>query len=260
VNALATSCPYPAIAPPTQVALMVVPPHPCPYLPDRMATLRAFFARDMDGEVYHSFMDASFRRSGRVIYQPICQGCRECLPLRVPVERFQPSRSQRRCWARNQDLSIDLGDMRATDEKYELYRKYQTVRHANADGEDRRNFEEFLYVSPIRTIEFNYRDAAGRLVAVGICDLCAKSLSSVYFYYDPEPKRRSLGTFGALAELQWARQRAISYYYFGYWISGSRPMNYKAMFRPHELLEPDGNWRLVESVDGKAGGPADTNR
>jgi arginine-tRNA-protein transferase len=239
---------------------MVMPPHPCPYLPNRIETVRAFYASDMEGDLYHSFMDASFRRSGHVIYQPICAGCRDCLPLRVPVEAFQPNRSQRRCWRRNQDLLVEPGELLATDEKYALYRKYQAIRHDNADGDDRQSFEEFLYVSPVQTVEFTYRDSTGRLLAVGICDLCRQSLSSVYFYYDPEASRRSLGTFGALRELKWAREHRISYYYFGYWIKGSRPMNYKATFRPHELLRPDGRWCPPGPACGEAGDSANTNR
>jgi arginine-tRNA-protein transferase len=93
-------------------------------------------------------------------------------------------------------------------------------------------------------LEFSYRDAAGRLLGVGICDVSKLSLSSVYFYYDPEETvRRSLGTFAALVEIETAAGRNIPYYYLGYWVDGCPAMQYKANFRPNEVLCPDGVWR-----------------
>jgi len=228
--------------PPVPVAFTTLPPHTCPYLPDRQATLRAFSVRRMPGLVYHDFLNASFRRSGLVIYQPICEGCRECVPLRLPVERFCPSKSQRRCLRRNQDLLVSVTEPSPTDEKFELYTKYQSHRH-DSKPESRANFEDFLYRSPIETLEFNYRDAGGALLAVGICDICPKSLSSVYFFFDPTQSRRGLGTYGALCEIDFALQQKIPHYYLGYWVKESGKMAYKADFKPYELLSPDGSWR-----------------
>ncbi len=172
---------HPALDAPSPVVLTTLPPHPCVYLPGREATLRAFSARNMPELVYHDFLNASFRRSGLVIYQPVCGDCRECVPLRVLVRRFHPGKSQRRCWRRNRDLIVTAGQPVATDEKFELYTRYQAIRHHSTKADSRASFEDFLYRSPIKTLEFTYRDGWGRLLAVGICDVCPKSLSSVYF-------------------------------------------------------------------------------
>lgn len=188
-------------------------------------------------------MDAGFRRAGRVIYQPICTGCRACLPIRIPVSRFKPDKSQRRIWRRNQDLLVTIAAPAITPQKYRLYRKYQTIWHASATDEGWEEFEAFLYQSPVNSLEFEYRDPAGRLLAVGICDVCSRSLSSVYFYFDPDEARRSLGTFGALYEIEHARSLGILCYYLGFFVRGCGSMEYKANFRPNELLCPDGTWR-----------------
>jgi arginine-tRNA-protein transferase len=198
----------------------------------------------MPGEVYHRFMDAGFRRSGKLMYQPVCSGCRACVSLRVPVSTFAASKSQRRCWRKNQDLSITSGEPDATEEKFELYRRYATGWHGKpAQEEDWETFESFLYDSPVETVEFCYRDSSGKLLAVGICDVCEHSLSSVYFYHDPSEQKRGLGTFGALHEIETARASGIPHYYLGYWVAGCGAMQYKAHFRPCEVLEPDGVWR-----------------
>ena len=238
------ACSYPGHSPPVPVPLTVLGDHGCSYLPGRVATSRGFFASGMPPELYHQFMDAGFRRSGRLVYQPICRGCRACLQLRVPVDRFVPSKSQRRCWRRNQDLIVSVQDPEPTDEKFDLYTRYQTKWHSKEDGgEDRESFESFLYDSPVQSVEFSYRDGSGKLLAVGICDVASQSLSSVYFYHDPVEFRRGLGIFGALYEIAKARALSIPHYYLGFWVAGCAAMEYKAAFEPNEILSPDGQWR-----------------
>jgi arginine-tRNA-protein transferase len=212
-----------------------------------MSTSRALWAEQLPPELYHRFMDAGFRRSGKLLYQPACRGCRACQPIRIPVAEFRPSRSQRRCRKKNDDLVVSVAEPVATDDKYHLYRRFLAGRFdRSGDDESRELFERFLYDSPVQTLEFEYRDCAGRLLAVGICDICNESFSSVYFYYDPVEARRGLGTFGALHEIDTAAQLGIPYYYLGFWVAGCATMQYKVDFRPSEVLYPDGIWRREE--------------
>jgi arginine-tRNA-protein transferase len=206
---------------------------------------RGFATRELAPELYHEFMDRGFRRSGDFFYQPVCRGCRACVPIRIAVPSFLPSKSQRRCLRRDADLKVTCGRPEPTREKYELYRRYQQQWHRADMDHGEVSFISFLYESPVDTIEFCYRDAAARLIGVGLCDICSHSLSSVYFFHDPAERRRSLGTFSILTEIEHARRAGIPYYYLGYWVKGCRRMNYKAAFRPHELLGPDGDWKKV---------------
>jgi arginine-tRNA-protein transferase len=224
-----------------KVALLTTDPHPCPYLPERVASDRALLAQQMPPALYHRFMDAGFRRSGRLIYQPVCPTCRACRPIRVPVADFRPSRSQRRTWKRNADLVISIALSQATAEKLDLYSRYVRLWHRGEEPSPE-SFAEFLYESPVPTIEFTYRDGSGRLLAVGLCDLCPQALSSVYFYFDPIERRRGLGTFGAMREIAYAAEAGIPDYYLGFWIEGCPSMHYKAEFAPNEVLEADGLW------------------
>ena len=236
---------FPALpAPPCAgLRLTVVPAHECPYLPDRVAASRAVWVGSMTAELYHDFMDAGFRRSGRLLYQPVCAGCRECRSIRVPVERFTPSKAQRRCRRRNSDLRVTVGRPVSTREKFDLYRRYVAGWHGK-QRETRGEFDSFLYDSPVDTIEFCYREAASdALLAVGICDVCTRSLSSVYFYFDPAHARRGLGTFGALVEIEQARALGVAHYYLGYWVRACASMSYKSSFRPNQVLDTDGVWR-----------------
>jgi arginine-tRNA-protein transferase len=219
-------------------------------------------ADELPPMLYHAFMDAGFRRTGKLIYQPACRACRKCLPIRVPVEQFHPDKSQRRCRRRNSDLQISIDTPRASDEKFDLYSRYLLQWHGRSaaaesepddDEGNRKSFEAFLYDSPVGTIEFTYRDPAGQLLGVGICDVCSLSLSSVYFYFDPAHSERGLGTFGALYEIEHARSHHIPWYYLGYWVDGCASMQYKCGFRPCQVLHTDGTWRELQTDAGIGG-------
>lgn len=227
--------------------LTVFPEEPCPYLPRNRSRLRGFAADRIHPLQYHRLMDRGFRRSGELFYQPVCKACRQCVPLRVPLQTFAPTRSQRRVARKNQDVAVSVreaGDA-ARDELLGLFATYSRQWHGKDGGESSRDMESYLFDSPVNTVIFSYRNAEGRLLAGGLCDVCEVSLSSVYFFFDPAEHARSLGTFGALTEIAYAQQNAIPYYYMGYWVQECQAMNYKANFGPHELLGTDGKWRPV---------------
>ena len=245
-----TWCAYPALPAPVTVPLANLPAHKCPYLPNRIAEDRAIWAGDMPASLYEQFMNAGFRRSGRLIYQPACRGCRQCMSIRVPVARFIPDKSQRRCAKRNRDLRVTCGKPNLTPAKVALYEKYLALRHLNTEVVGADALESFLYDSPLReTTEFEYRDGSDKLLAVAICDMCPKALSSVYCFYDPEQSRRGLGTFAALYEIQYALEAGLQHYYLGYWVRDCAAMSYKANFGPSQVLGSDGMWRETMPSD-----------
>lgn len=227
------------------IRLTTLPEIDCPYLPGRRETVRAILASSIDGETYLAFMDAGFRRSGRMLYQPVCNNCQECRPIRIPTATFRPNASQRRCRIRNQDLTVTVAAPELTDEKTDLYARYVSQWHERQTEAGESSLRQFLYDSPTQTLEFAYREPGGSLLAVGICDVSSRSLSSVYFYFDPDHARRGLGTFGAIYEMEWAAKRGIGQYYLGYWVQGCRAMAYKANFRPAEVMDEHGNWTLM---------------
>lgn len=239
---------YPALPIPLGLGATATPPHPCAYLPDRVSESRGFRCGKMPGWAYQALMDAGFRRSGDVFYQMLCAHCRCCVPQRVPVATFCRSRSQRRVWRHNQDLTIGYGPPVATAEKHSLYRRYLAARHTGSMDGSWQEMEAFLFCSPTETLEVCYRDSAGRLLGVGICDLTETALSTVYFFFDPDAHRRSLGTFSSLVELEMARKLGLAFYYLGYWVAGCQRMAYKSALRPAQGLCTDGRWRPLHET------------
>ena len=214
--------------------------HVCPYLPDRQARDVAFQVRRMPPGLYHSLMDLNFRRSGLIVYRPACDSCSQCRAIRLPVAEFRPNRSQRRCWAANADVTVGLSPPLPTPSKHELYRRYLRQRHDRQMDESWDAFRDFLYRSPVDSLEVVYR-RRDRLLGVGILDFDGDEASTVYCYYDPD-ERGSLGTFNILWTIDYCRRLGIRWVYLGYAIQDCPKMNYKLRFRPHEILAPDGTW------------------
>ncbi len=211
--------------------------HPCSYLPGRMATT-VFIDPDapVDRRIYSDLSDLGFRRSGGHLYRPHCQSCQACIPLRLPVEQFKATRSQKRCVRRNADLQIGLVDSINTDEHYDLYALYLEHRHADGDmyPATRTQYREFLSSewNATRYIEFRLDQ---RLVALAVSDFLDRGVSAIYTFYDPLFADRGLGTFAVLTQIEIARQNKLDYVYLGYWIKDCLKMKYKSQFRPAQV-------------------------
>ncbi|MDC1142463.1 arginyltransferase [Planctomycetota bacterium] len=216
--------------------------HECGYFKDRDATEKAWLANDLDPEMYADLMDQRFRRSGKIIYTPKCEGCQLCVPIRIPVDDFKPSKSQRRAVKRNQDVTVNASRPEFTTEKHEVYQAYLASQHGHSSqGEDAESMREFLYSSCVNTHELCYRDAEGQLLGVSILDLSKDAMSSVYHYFNPAKPKRSMGVYSIVREIELARKLGQEWYYLGFWVRGCRAMDYKCDYHPHELLI-NGEW------------------
>ncbi len=196
----------------------VTAPYPCSYLPGRMARSQVATPSHLIGtELYADLVRLGFRRSGIFTYRPYCDHCRACVPVRVPVEEFRASRSQRRAQARHEGLQHAVTGLRFRVEHYSLYLRYQASRHSGGgmDQDSRDQYSHFLLQSRVST----------RLV--------------------PDNASASFGTYNILWQIEQCRRASLPYLYLGYWIKDSRKMSYKAHFQPIEGFV-DGSWRRLE--------------
>jgi leucyl-tRNA---protein transferase len=226
----------------------VTPPERCAYLPARESVnVFADPRARMNTALYGRLIDKGFRRSGSHLYRPQCPGCNACIPTRIPVARFTPSRSQRRTWKINSDLRVNALTEAYRADHFALYRRYQRGRHAGGemDNPTLQSYLDFMRCPWADTSLVEFR-RSGALLAVAVCDRLAQGLSAVYTFFDPHEQRRGLGTYAILWQIEETRRRGLPYVYLGYWIANNLKMNYKTRFRPIEGLI-DGQWRALNS-------------
>jgi len=231
------------------VPLRVLSQHECPFFEDRQATLRGVYALKKFGRYYSDLLEQGYWRRTDVVEKPVCRECKACQAIRVPVNLFEMSRSQKRCWKRNRDLTVEVIDYKVDAELLELFRSYLIGRHGwgTKAGEERLEplidwYAHRLGRSPVKCKAFKYR-LDGKLVGLSVCDDSKGTLYSAFFAYDLAEMKRGLGNFSVLYELEWCRAAGKTYYYMANLIEGFEPSDYKMAFRPYEVRGDDGVWR-----------------
>ncbi|CAD7062111.1 unnamed protein product [Tilletia caries] len=278
------------------------------------------FTYALDPEAYQALIDAGWRRSGEVLYKP--DNSRTCCPqhpIRLPIERFNISRSQRRAlkslfwevhapedgtrpmkkrgddndpfdlesfwlntewtsqdehrkaggttdntegnsWYRfpkRRRLEITLHPASHTEEKFQLYKRYQTTVHKDEEAKiTHDSWKRFLVRNSFTDLPLLSHPVDGELIAVGVLDILPLCVSSVYLFYEPGYEHLNLGKASALREIHLASQlrrkrgmEGVRYYYLGYWIASCQKMVYKAEFRPQSVFDTATNqWQPLSEV------------
>lgn len=233
----------------------VTTPAPCPYLPGR--TERKVFT-ELKGPQADALNDAlsriGFRRSQTVAYRPSCIDCRACVSVRVVAPEFRPSTTQKRALKRNGDLVATECRPWATAEQFELLQRYLATRHPGGGmaAMDEVDFADMVEHTTVTSSMIEYREPdsdgrPGRLVGACLTDRQGDGLSMIYSFYEPEDGGRAgLGNYIILDHIRRAAADGLRYVYLGYWVDGSRRMQYKIRYRPLERLEATGWVRFGE--------------
>jgi leucyl-tRNA---protein transferase len=225
----------------------VAKPSRCGYLPDQRWRLEYDIVQSLSADEYMQRLAAGWRRFGATLFRPRCPDCTACRSLRVVVDRFRPDRSMRRLRKANQDLvRLEIGTPAVSRAKLLLHDRY----HAHQteakgwpvhDPKDAYSYRHTFVDNPIPTQEWCYY-LGDRLLGVGYVDDLPAGLSAIYFFYDPDERHRSLGTWNILCLLEQTAARGVPHLYLGYYVAGCESMQYKARFTPNQVLGPDGRW------------------
>lgn len=211
----------------------------CMYLPTQQWANQYRTMLEVSPAEFGEMLARGWRRFGPVYFRPACAGCMQCVSIRVPVRGFRLGKSQRRAREKCRELRLEIGKPRVDPERLALYARWHQMREMERGWQESpvtaQEYQmEFCWPHPCAR-EFAYYDGT-RLVGVGYVDQTPDALSSIYFFYDPEYKARSIGIGSVLREIETAEELGLKYVYLGYRVLGCPSMEYKMQFRPHELL------------------------
>lgn len=241
-----------------QLQHIVEPPRPCSYLSRADASLEVRVLLDVSPIELDAMFERGWRRFGPCYFRPACTACDECVTLRILVNAFSPSKSQRRAAKACAHLRRIVSRPSVDAQRLALYARWHGDRE-HARGWEPSSIDEGRYETDFAFPHPCAREVAfydgPKLVGVGICDETPRAFSAAYFYYDPDYASFSLGTANVLALVDDARRTGRPHVYLGYRVAACASLAYKAAFRPHELLvgrpsfESAPEWRKAE---GKA--------
>ncbi|MCD1633010.1 arginyltransferase [Martelella mediterranea] len=235
-------------------------PAQCPYLEaERERKVFTHLVGPRAGEMNDLLTQGGFRRSQNIAYRPACEHCRACVSVRIVAGEFAPTRSLRKTQARNADLVGVERPAYATAEQFDLFRTYLDSRHQRGGMADMSldDYKVMVEETHVETRLIEYRVATGlleeegELVAVALSDFMVDGLSMVYSFFNPAYVKRSLGSFMIIDHVERAQTMGLPYVYLGYWVKGSRKMDYKKRFQPQEHLTGQG-WERADPGDFEA--------
>jgi leucyl-tRNA---protein transferase len=221
-------------------------PDTCQYLPDQQATQEYELVARISPEEYEARMNAGWRKFGAFLFHPVCTACAECRPIRIVMDQFTPDRSQRRTLKTNADLTVHFARPTVDEARMALWGRYHAGQAARKGWPSRQTSPEDYVANfvrnPVPAVEIAVYEGHA-LLAIVLTEITPNIVSGIYHYHDPDRRERGLGTFAMLQTLELARRLGKPYAYFGYYVADCASMNYKAKFRPCQILDTDGVWR-----------------
>jgi arginine-tRNA-protein transferase len=163
-------------------------------------------------------------------------------PLRIDLNRFVASRSQKRTLRRNQDLDVVIRDAEIDAAKEELFDRHRKRFEENVPE----SIFDFLSTEPASVPCINREICVYRrdeLLAASFLDVGATATSAVYAAFEPDESKRSLGIFTMLRAIEYSRSLGARYYYPGYAYREPSGYDYKKNFAALEYLEWGAGWK-----------------
>ena len=192
--------------------------------------------KSIDQNIFQDLTKKGFRRSGQYIYKPSCKSCTACIPIRLSVQKFLSSRSQKRIFKKHKYFDVREVSLAFKQEHFDLYLKYQNKRHSSINNDQNKidDYNDFLIKSNVNSKLVEFWDG-DLLKIVSIIDMMSDSISAVYTFFDPDDEKVSYGTYSIIWLINWCKTQQFKYMYLGYWIGECNKMKYKTNFKPYEL-------------------------
>lgn len=213
----------------------------CAYIPENKVRMNYRYVPHASSEFNSAVIKRGWRRFGCYYFHPICESCNACKSLRINVNAFTATKSQKKAKNRNKETRIIIQKPTISRMHLHLYNKYHSFK-SDKDGWKQKGITTREYIE-------NFVEGAGefgkevlyiqedKLIGVDLIDVLEDGISSIYFFYDPDFSRLSLGTYSLLYQIELAKILELEWIYLGYWVEGCKAFAYKPNFKPQQILD-----------------------
>ena len=155
----------------------------------------------LNAKEFNNLISKGWRRFGVYFFKPSCMKCFQCIPIRIKVKDFTPSKSQKRVIKNNKDTRVVINKLNFKKQIFEIYKEHSYDRFGQSSSIE--DFKNTFFINAVPACQSEYY-INNKLVAIGFIDISSNALSSVYFIYKSEYKYLSLGIFGVIKEIEYA--------------------------------------------------------
>jgi arginyl-tRNA--protein-N-Asp/Glu arginylyltransferase len=214
----------------------------CPYLDNMMSISETLLIKEMEDQDIEMLLGVGFRHFGEIFFRPLCRHCQRCISIRIPVQRFSPSKSVRRLYNRSRDLKVTLEQPVPSPETFELYNRHKKRFKRQFYESYNHYVKSFFHPFPFSRM-LTIKDGT-KLISLTHLDVTANALSAIYCYFDENYARYSPGKFSIYKEIEIARKLGVQWLYLGFYVPGNRHTKYKMQFKPNQVMtmSDDPNW------------------
>jgi len=182
-----------------------------------------------------------WRRFGTMFFRPICATCTACESIKIDVKNYEFSKSARRVIRKNEDLKIIMQPPTLTQEHLDLFTAYHDHMEGKRDWDNQPINARNYYSSFVQGYgDFGYEVLyyeGETLIGVDLVDVLEDGISSIYFYYDPQQEKRSLGRLSMYQQINYAKEHNLAWIYMGYYVQDCVSLAYKSSYTPYLTLQ-----------------------
>jgi len=213
----------------------------CSYLDDIETTTHYKIIENASIESCEELIQRGYRRFGKMYFRPICATCNECQSIKIDVENFEFTKSQKRVMKKASFMKSYIQKPTLTHEHLELFEKYHLHMKDKKEWSYSETTPDHYYNSFVNGHEdFGYEVLyfdENRLIGVDLIDILEDGISSIYFYYDPEYSAYSLGKYSLYKQIQFAKKSSKKWIYLGYYVEECPSLSYKSHYKPYLTLQ-----------------------
>lgn len=213
----------------------------CSYLDNLYQQNHYKFVQGCTKSYCSDLIKRGWRRFGKMFFRPICTNCQECQSLRIDVENFIITDSIKKTVNRNKNTKIVIREPLVSNAHLELFDTYHLYMHHKKGWNFKSTTISNYYESFVTGHSDFGKEVAyyvdNKLVAIDFIDVLDDGISAIYFVYNPEYAKLSLGVYSIYKEIEFAKQIGLKWIYLGYYVKDNASLNYKSRYKPYEVLQ-----------------------